>query len=1059
METDLIEELETNNFEQRIDFGPPEITVTIINGSEIINITASLDNRNFNLSSNETNVLLDKNVKWTLSNYEKDTATAAAAFIDGSTESNLHIDMSIFEVTRKPGSVTLKKLPSLPGFPIDIPDECFIPNNYSIAISDDNFFVLATTKKTMVYEFNGQKIAEYEFGGIVWCSKNFICVSEQPMKSEQEMKSKQRMKCHMLLRDRRSHTLVLDNIGFPKSFFLKDNNHIMVTEIHHPRRLTICSIESGKAVGDHELPPVQELYTTTLLGTAVSPKGDKLSFLMKSQSDPDDIDSKSLFVIIVLFMNSGLHRTYRFTLETAFNGFIDFATDSILLCYFGPDTESKLVYKLYVNHVAVMTSLEIGDNPSIHEIDVTNGLCNSFWLNWLMKDLIQRSEENTDTIDIQKEICRLARNVSENRKEIQNFITKLYTYPFAIWDKDDGNPCPLDIIIGLWHKDNANISRDQLRAVIWHIYNHSFLYHHRPSLSNTLKNDEKNFAPRPSIFSGLWDTFFVRDLIRSSQIDDTTRRPGDILQIALNATLRAAASGSILCVKPGDLNWKLCRNDALWLEKLMTVTSYITTKHPVMAGCRKLASIGYINEISVAKELEAFTLEMDLQKTLAPPKAISQVKKKVQKTSNKVLETVGIALWKMALILLCVVTLGLATLPAIVYIIMKTRLEYWPTVWVTLSVTLGDALPVFVVVVLLMRIRGGDWERGANTGLWVAGLWIVAVLLSMYGVLMKLIWDAVGDKVNSMEEHWRYVVWVLLFIAVFLGIILGFLALASILFTFFFMIGRGAFLGVTAILQAINMTTITTGIAMERVKETLPHLTIPIQRRPSVTCVVPLPHFGTYEIPTSRWLKWWYFLRPNLESPFSRVINTASSNRQIFDTPVIQATINFKWRTFARRRWFTLWFFPVLLLAISYGAGTYYLTDINATNDYQKRYIPFMFITTALSCYLLLYELRQMMTETMRYFISPYNYFDLLVYLSTLYTAISALMDKEHFSRSITSIVIISLYAQVLMQLRVFETMGTLIAIVLDIVKKLIPFLIVTAFVLQGKFNTIYLVC
>lgn len=203
-------------------------------------------------------------------------------------------------------------------------------------------------------------------------------------------------------------------------------------------------------------------------------------------------------------------------------------------------------------------------------------------------------------------------------------------------------------------------------------------------------------------------------------------------------------------------------------------------------------------------------------------------------------------------------------------------------------------------------------------------------------------------------------------------------------------------------------------------------------------CVNPLPHFGSYQ----NMSRSDYWFRPR--SPFTIVVDHLFNDDDIFDLPMMEATIIFKWRTFARTRWLRLRLVPRVMYCAAFFTAAILVSD--PSGSYPLVSYILMIIVLAFAGSEFVHELLQIITDRWRYFRSLYNWFDLLMIGFTIASAIPTIQDPYTQQQNwVLSLTVILAWIHLLLQLRVFRAIGTYVDILWELFKQVFTFLVILA--------------
>ncbi|KAG0286911.1 hypothetical protein BGZ98_004886, partial [Dissophora globulifera] len=172
-------------------------------------------------------------------------------------------------------------------------------------------------------------------------------------------------------------------------------------------------------------------------------------------------------------------------------------------------------------------------------------------------------------------------------------------------------------------------------------------------------------------------------------------------------------------------------------------------------------------------------------------------------------------------------------------------------------------------------------------------------------------------------------------------------------------------------------------------------------------------------------------------------IQTHKFKQEFFDNPAIAGLLEHKWNTFASYYWQTRLFFQciyyLLVLAV---------TLLQIYDPSNKGTGVFGAIVAYASVFLWL-EFIQCMKAPNEYLRSPYNYVDLAVFLLPLAASIVQLWETETIygvkNERVFSFSILVIYLHLLFELRVIQSVCTIVTIILSVIRKIRVFFIIFA--------------
>ncbi|RUS28434.1 hypothetical protein BC938DRAFT_481892 [Jimgerdemannia flammicorona] len=215
-----------------------------------------------------------------------------------------------------------------------------------------------------------------------------------------------------------------------------------------------------------------------------------------------------------------------------------------------------------------------------------------------------------------------------------------------------------------------------------------------------------------------------------------------------------------------------------------------------------------------------------------------------------------------------------------------------------------------------------------------------------------------------------------------------------------------------------------------------------LKTHPAKLCNVPLPGLSTYSRKETK--TWWEYIWHNWIAPRSPFSTEAFwGGHEFFGEPVMEAIINFKWKRFARDRFLLYWSLQIIFFVLFAVSVT---KDVNlAEGD-----ITLLMIVIVMSCAFLLQEFRQLISFGWLY-ITVYNAIDLAAFILPLICGIIVWhpsFEDHNPPRPLKSAAIFILWVQFIIQMRIFKKMGIFLAIVFEIIKEILSFLILMGLII-----------
>ncbi|KAI8883517.1 hypothetical protein K501DRAFT_333305 [Backusella circina FSU 941] len=177
-------------------------------------------------------------------------------------------------------------------------------------------------------------------------------------------------------------------------------------------------------------------------------------------------------------------------------------------------------------------------------------------------------------------------------------------------------------------------------------------------------------------------------------------------------------------------------------------------------------------------------------------------------------------------------------------------------------------------------------------------------------------------------------------------------------------------------------------------------------------------------------------------SPFTSIASSSSKN-QIFkkDGTIMTLLTQYKWKKFARKRFFLILFIHIIYY-ISYTIAVTFPEEIYAYQPGNVPTHPGHYISIVLmfasSVTLLLQEFRQFRLTKLEYITSFYNWIDLAAFVLPI-TTFCLLLTGNDLLHDVDSIAILILWTHAILRLRVFRQFGILIEIIIQLSKKIMP--------------------
>ncbi|RIB14130.1 hypothetical protein C2G38_2248442 [Gigaspora rosea] len=156
------------------------------------------------------------------------------------------------------------------------------------------------------------------------------------------------------------------------------------------------------------------------------------------------------------------------------------------------------------------------------------------------------------------------------------------------------------------------------------------------------------------------------------------------------------------------------------------------------------------------------------------------------------------------------------------------------------------------------------------------------------------------------------------------------------------------------------------------------------------------------------------------------------------------AIIDFKWRTFGRIYYYSIWFLYTVF-CICYALAS--ILEPNSITNIQRNSL--FIITIIFGSKFLIFEILQCFWKPKYYFNDPWNYFDISAYSLPIATSICWLINKS-LPPWLVALSIILLSFKFLLFFRIFKSYGIYFAIILGVAKTVSPFLVILLFIIIG---------
>ncbi|OZJ06581.1 hypothetical protein BZG36_00538 [Bifiguratus adelaidae] len=187
----------------------------------------------------------------------------------------------------------------------------------------------------------------------------------------------------------------------------------------------------------------------------------------------------------------------------------------------------------------------------------------------------------------------------------------------------------------------------------------------------------------------------------------------------------------------------------------------------------------------------------------------------------------------------------------------------------------------------------------------------------------------------------------------------------------------------------------------------------------------------------ARWLRHHIVLPHSARSTYLQIImleDQALLDSGIFTTLTFEALNSYKWHTFARERFYIIWFIHLLYYTLVWSLGA---SPINTE--------PILYIIVVIAIVFLIQEFRQTVGEGLQRYLSFYNLIDIATYVLPLSISIQALYglrvdNGNPITPALYSASILVLWLHFLITLRTFRRMK--MAVLIDSISRIISSLI-----------------
>ncbi|KAF9351292.1 hypothetical protein BGX34_000686, partial [Mortierella sp. NVP85] len=200
----------------------------------------------------------------------------------------------------------------------------------------------------------------------------------------------------------------------------------------------------------------------------------------------------------------------------------------------------------------------------------------------------------------------------------------------------------------------------------------------------------------------------------------------------------------------------------------------------------------------------------------------------------------------------------------------------------------------------------------------------------------------------------------------------------------------------------------------------------------------------------------------------SRSFLAEFAGENFFDSPVMEASLWYKWNKSAIYFWLLrfmvvlIYFILVLTITgqqirVSTPSIDHKPTQDEIDDRYLPGWHPAFYLTITIGCLLLIYEFLQMKFSTWKYLSSPFNYIELVAYISPVVGCFIFMQARllEYFRDKITeggpsqiiilAFGIIAIYVNMVSELRIIRPLGIAVNIIINITRKIGWFIFIFA--------------
>ncbi|CAG8439640.1 11897_t:CDS:2 [Acaulospora morrowiae] len=213
--------------------------------------------------------------------------------------------------------------------------------------------------------------------------------------------------------------------------------------------------------------------------------------------------------------------------------------------------------------------------------------------------------------------------------------------------------------------------------------------------------------------------------------------------------------------------------------------------------------------------------------------------------------------------------------------------------------------------------------------------------------------------------------------------------------------------------------------------------------QPTIKLLIPLPQYATYPKNTRGALDFFY----PIKNPF---VNQSTSN-EVYHWWNGEALLNYKWNTFGKYYYYSIWFVYTLFLLCFAAVATIHEDQI----DWSVA-SGLLIATIVLGCFHLLIEIRQFTITPKSYVTNLWNFFDVCAYLFPVVSSIIWLHNRE-IPTWVVTISILMLEVKFLLFFRAIRFFGVYFAIMIGVAVRVFSFLLILGLIVIAFAHSLHL--